>query len=731
MAQTVEPTNNPIPSNDLVDARFNVQSLDIAANSQNLTYQDRFKNTRFTLQGAMLSLTLEAPVDYAAAIVISRRTQVIRYNGLLYTYTGDLPYTTTGNVATDGLDPFVIGRWSLVSNITQNGIEVFDTNAQMLAADLQPGQQVARNGLDAAFDGCHAEYFIMAPASAPPADGHRVFDLANGNRAVLKIEGDIYVEQFGAKPFDTTFDCRPAIQAAIEFAQSEKSMGGRRTVTSRGSRFYVLTTYPGTLPSHATGKNVIFWVEDIEFCRLDFGDGSIFLLGDTPAIQNVDEIFCICQESGDQARADWSNMLIEGGSWTDTTDEPDYGIRADYNVMKYSQFKNIEFRRVREAHMRVVGFVISINECDFRFCRDGIQALTASIDGNAAARTGHNYTNNTFDFCERSGFVVSGGNGHTYCQFVNNNADHCGRDRSNNTIVANIPDAASYILSAVFSSEMSACGSEFSTRYARFLGCRGLHVDTLYSNGNGSTDAANPVDYEIVISGFAEQMHINNYRQSGRLNASMRTLQIGTPAQFNNNSLLTDASIPANQVNTDTVQTVSSAPALVFRVEDTLVRSVKNPGGDALLMGDKGPGANTTAWFDQMLYTPSKNFLFNTNNDPLDATLVTLTNPSNLGLVGFDVEIMVVRSSDTTAGTPSRYIGTAAMAGGTPTVTGTPDKITPTGDGIAMTMVWDGNDLKLQTSITFVAMAVTVRAFCNPGSGNQTFEWGPTQVITS
>ena len=613
---------------------------------------------------------------------------------------------------------------------TAIGTDKVVTNVATMVADvtLAVGDVVNTRGYYVDTDQGGGTYFIKSAASVPSPDGWSEITLNNGNVAVLQIGSVVNVDQFGASA-DTSIDSRPPIQAAIEYAQRFKSVSDRRVVTSAGNSYTLKTRFTGTLPTHATGDTFGLWVEDAQWCWFNFNGGRIVLDGDNATVAQLTAMIGVVQEAGDQAFMNIKNMRVDGGVWTDINNEPDYNVKFDYNVAKYSQFENVVCRRAKESNMRYVGFVLKFNYCDNRQAQNGagFEARVTSLDGDNATRTGHNYTNCTTDTCGNYGFWMSGGNGHTYCQWVNCNADNIGRDRNGNTIVANIATAASYRISAGFGIEMSSLGSERSTRFARFSGVRSLHVDSAYTVNMGSTDAGNPVDYNIKIDGFSEEIRISGQRLSsaGYLNPGMKTLEITTPSGFNTTQVTTDIAIPSSQVDVVVTNVDSSAPYTVARFDDLWFRGNRNPGGDALLIGDPDPGRQSSDNFDQVNFISEKNFKFQTDGTaPQTFTILDLTNAANTGNGTCYLEVMVARSSGSTPTAPTRWKLSAGSDSGNkvigPTEAEYNDVLTDP------TLAWNGDTLELTINNTFSAVYVKATYLGRASAGFQTRNWGPT-----
>ncbi len=91
-------------------------------------------------------------------------------------------------------------------------MKTFENVAKLKLAKLKEGQFVETGGYYAKGDAGAARYLIVAPQAA---DGYGDHVLANGNVAVLQVEGEINVKQLGAKG-DGLGDETSAIQAALD-----------------------------------------------------------------------------------------------------------------------------------------------------------------------------------------------------------------------------------------------------------------------------------------------------------------------------------------------------------------------------------------------------------------------------------------------------------------------------------------------------------------------------------
>jgi len=94
-------------------------------------------------------------------------------------------------------------------------MKTFDTVAKLKLAKLKEGQFVETGGYYAKGDAGAARYLIVTPQSF---DGYGDHELANGNIAVLQVNGVVFVKQFGAKGDNVADDTLP-IQSAFNYSE--------------------------------------------------------------------------------------------------------------------------------------------------------------------------------------------------------------------------------------------------------------------------------------------------------------------------------------------------------------------------------------------------------------------------------------------------------------------------------------------------------------------------------
>jgi hypothetical protein len=156
-------TGNPIGSTDARDLYDNAANLDQAMNSTGQRWTDRFGISRPTWASAGGYFFLG---DYEAAIEITGYNQVVRQDGEYWKLeTGQtLPYTTTGDWSTDGVDFVSVGdavlRQDLANSTPGMGADLVaipttqaETDAGATIADhMKPFPSIERYGADGAGD---------------------------------------------------------------------------------------------------------------------------------------------------------------------------------------------------------------------------------------------------------------------------------------------------------------------------------------------------------------------------------------------------------------------------------------------------------------------------------------------------------------------------------------------------------------------------------------------------
>lgn len=119
------PTNNPIPSEDPRDLKFNAGKLDEVVSGDNHYYTDRFGVRRFTIAGFQYTaeeairnygyITMDSFEDGA---ILTLPNQVLRYEatGEYYRWDGDFPKTVSSGSTPENAGGVGLGAWVSVGD---------------------------------------------------------------------------------------------------------------------------------------------------------------------------------------------------------------------------------------------------------------------------------------------------------------------------------------------------------------------------------------------------------------------------------------------------------------------------------------------------------------------------------------------------------------------------------------------------------------------------------------
>lgn len=541
------------------------------------------------------------------------------------------------------------------------------------------------------------------------------------------VSAERFVESYaiGVNAQDPDLDWGPILRYAFK----DISASGKRTKLKFGTPIYkIKTAQPsGDIPSGnpAFGKNVALWIERAELVCIEGNYSTIRIEGDTPAVQNLDDVICVARGDVDeQPFVNWHNLTIDGGAWTDISKEPQYLIRADYNVVKYSSFNNIRGNRCVESNIKMCGFNLEFNHCDMRRAqtRANYELVGVSGLGSGGTRTSFKFDHCVADYAGLYGFSVSGASGTTYCTWITCAADHIGRDRSNNTITANNAFAASYYGSALFSADFINCGSEFSTRAFRLNTAKGVGLTRCYTNGNGTTNGTT-IDGQIIVGGFTEQLEIKGFR-SGNLTNTTYDLVITNPVTLNNNSITIDDSIPNNRISF--TGTKSSTNSIITRLADYYREGMRRPSGGAVVAGKPLAGNVDVNFFNQNAYTHDFDFFITTagGGAPKLYEVLELTNQANQGALYVVLDVMAGKSLAQVPTPPQRLQGKAAVNTGnfTPSVETQLIPIDGTASSFAgIVYYWSGNILRIKITEQFMSGSVRVSVVGRPEGSTMTY----------
>lgn len=528
-------------------------------------------------------------------------------------------------------------------------------------------------------------------------------------RAVPVVDNELYVEAF---QFGTTSDA-VMIQAAVDYIEAR----GMKTLLKGSKASYVLSDiHTGAKPPEMVGKKQCILVRRPDIVWLDFTGATWGVESNNPTVAALDDVLAYgCSEFVASEGLVSRLRISGGGSWIDPADEPDYLIRADYTAIRYSVFSDVSGKYCRTSNLKLSGFVIEFDNCDMRNAqsKSNFELVVDPVDGGVTgAKTSILFKHCTADYAGLYGYSVTGGNGHTYIGFINSTGDHSGRTRSNATIEANTPVAASYFISGGFGIEMIACGSEFSTRALRIATCKGMAVRGLYCNGNGVKNGANARE-NILITGYSEDIVFEGYRE----NASLTQTYIATieaPVGFHRSSVTLCATIADSRVlyigGDKTV-----AAAAVMRKEDFYKQSMRCPTGGNLLFGKPLVGNNIEDFASQTSNAHEFDFTHTTDATGLDTLRVLqLVDQTRQGVLGVIVTVDVVRHEQVnpnpiTSVLPERLVARASVYGGVFKLEDFKPTLGTVNEYPTVELYWSGPDLRIRTSEEYTQHHITVR----------------------
>lgn len=237
-------TGNPLGSTAAKDLFDNAQNLDIAVNSEALTWLDRgpsgIHRTRKTYAGIeqdardvlqQIGYIYTVPLLYTAGIVISLPNQIFSKDGEYYKIAPGvpLPYTTTGVWASEQNNFRSVGDAALRSqlgsssgslgvSLVKGAERVVNTVAEMLALPSAVNPVVRTLGYSAAGDGGSALYRLNTSDVTSPSDGGSILVAIDGGRYYVDAKVSMDIRQWGVAPAGQVGpDTAPQLQKAMNW----------------------------------------------------------------------------------------------------------------------------------------------------------------------------------------------------------------------------------------------------------------------------------------------------------------------------------------------------------------------------------------------------------------------------------------------------------------------------------------------------------------------------------
>ena len=543
---------------------------------------------------------------------------------------------------------------------------------------------------------------------------------SGGDPSAIPIESEIYVEKFApTTDYDSITDWQPILQEACDYIATS----GKRTNLIAGRSQYILGSLntdskAGTL---LDGKKVALWVKRPDLVAFKFGRSEIKVDSSVPAMAAIDDVISVYSDGPtyESAGVYWEQVHVSGGDWPSESDEPDFTVRADYNAMRYCYFEDCEFRYARDTNFRLCGFAITMMKPDARFAgKRNYEFVTDALDGDSATRTSITLITPTADYAGFGGYRFSGVKGQTYLSMINPGADHIGRDRSGNTITANIPLAAAYDFSAVFNLDVISLGCEFSTRILRANGSRGLNIGSVYANDVGSTDALYPVDAAMIIEGVSGKVEIKNFNWTGDRNITNKIkIDVDDGSPF---TLEKDGTILESDMELVNFKTSKKTP--VADISDFYNQGGTSLGG-VVVYGNPVAGRTEENWINQNVYMNEFDFLM-TRGDVSDnvLNLLNVDDKSKLGQLGVHVTVKISKVSSSSPVAPATFSGGVTVYNGIAEVTELVQVSGPTSYS-TLDLQMAGDTLSLFQDEDFSAAWVNVQVVGRPSTEIMTYKF--------
>lgn len=287
------PTNNPIPSEDPRDLKFNAGKIDEVVNSDAHHYVDRFGKQRWTIAGFQFTaeeairnygyITMDSFEDGAT---LTLPNQVLRYEttGEYYRWDGDFPKTVPAVSTPETSGGIGLGKWlsvgdaTLRSELAESGDKVvassfggtvFSDYAKTITTrrlDFSTGGIVSSEfDLVLYSDGSWYKYVGSSPFPVEVAPGSSPdSNWASQGNGQVAYGAYVSVDMFTTKLMESAGDHTAAIQAALNSGATHVTFPARilywdgtplivRTGTTINAYGCTLKLKPGNYPGISTG----------------------------------------------------------------------------------------------------------------------------------------------------------------------------------------------------------------------------------------------------------------------------------------------------------------------------------------------------------------------------------------------------------------------------------------------------------------------------------------------
>lgn len=277
------PTNNPIPSEDPRDLKFNAGKIDEVVTSDAHYYTDRFGVRRWTIAGFQYTareairnygyITMDSFEDGAT---LTLPNQVLRYEatGEYYRWDGDFPKIVSSGSTPETAGGVGSGAWLSVGDATlRNQLN----NSFSSIADLRASKNLNRNipvflsSYYEGIDGGGGSLYIDDTDSSSEDNGGTVFVNASGQRIKRILDGICRWSDFGILPGMPVAPTKSQCEAVWTWGLAN---GCTRYETFQKGEMTFTFPLLFQVPANWTGGAVSFIAEGLHKFAYDFKNGA-------------------------------------------------------------------------------------------------------------------------------------------------------------------------------------------------------------------------------------------------------------------------------------------------------------------------------------------------------------------------------------------------------------------------------------------------------------------------